>query len=89
MAVAIPYPPPEEKRPIIGFESLFAPEPARDAALGLGSPVLDLAVKLVNLLHRLGLGVLRVGLGLALGFRVLLVCGSDLFDGGVFVRTNY
>lgn len=50
-----------------------AAEPAREAALGLGSAVLDLAVEFVDGLHGLGLGLLRIGLGIALCYGDLLV----------------
>lgn len=50
-----------------------AAEPARDAALGLGSTVLDRLVKLIDGLDGLCLGVLDVSLGLALEFVSLLV----------------
>ncbi len=58
--------------------NLFASEPARDPALGLGSLVLHLAVELVDLLQGLGLGLLRIRLGVALGFRVLALRVCDL-----------
>jgi hypothetical protein len=66
---------------------LAATEPARDAALGLGSALLDLAVELVDGLESLSLGVLCVGLGVALGAASLLVDLGPL-DNRVLVNVS-
>lgn len=56
----------------------FAAKPRRQIALALCSAVLDLAVELVDLLERVGLGGLCVGLGLALGLGDVAVDRVDL-----------
>lgn len=55
------------------LNSLFAsePKPTGNTALGLGSLDLHLAVELVDLLQGLGLGLLRIRLGIALGLHGL------------------
>jgi hypothetical protein len=60
------------------MQSLLAAKPRRQIALGLGGVLLYLAVKLVNLFERVGLGALCVGLGVALGLRDVLVDICDL-----------
>lgn len=50
------------------FDLFAATEPARETALGLGSLLLDGMVELVDGLDGLSLGLLCVGLGVALEF---------------------
>lgn len=57
-----------ERLPMAG---LFAAEPTRDATLRLRGLVLDLLVKLVDLLHRGGFGIVFVRLGFGFGLRKL------------------
>ena len=55
-----------------------AAKPARDAALGLGSFVLNLPVSRINLLQRLLTGILSVLLEFPLGLRQLCSAPLDL-----------
>ena len=64
--------------PTMAIHKLLAPKPRRKVALALGSALLDLAVELVDLLERVGLGGLCVGLGVALGLGNVSVDGLDL-----------
>lgn len=64
--------------PCTRLEKLFAAEPRRQVALALGGAVLDLAVELVDLLQRVGLGRFSVRLGLALGLGDVPVDRLDL-----------
>lgn len=62
---------------------LFTAEskPAGDAALGLGGLPLDRAVEVVDLLERLGLGLLCLRFGFTLGFGELALGGCHLYQG--------
>jgi hypothetical protein len=62
-------------------QELFAAKPRRQIALAFGGAVLHLAVELVNLLERVGLGGLCDGLGLALGLGDVAVDRVDLAGG--------
>ncbi len=57
---------------------LFATEPAREAALGLGGALLDRLVKLVDGLEGLGASILGVGLCVFLGLADFAVCALPL-----------
>jgi hypothetical protein len=57
---------------------LFASKPARDPALRLSGLGLNLAVKVVDLLHSLSFGLLGICLSIALRFRVLALRVSNL-----------
>lgn len=65
------------------MSDLFAAEPAGDAGLGLGGLGLDLAVELVHLLHRAGLDVLCVRLGVGAGLGKLRLRLSELWSASI------